>query len=389
MDLSTLFKEDKVGERLVYHVYEIHAWGEKAELDIRLKLVCKDFRKFAIQYNRTPRYAVAEYWDGIDDMLKDFKEGHIAKMLRELDLTMYWDMFDRPRVHAHFEQYALDPDLFNVLTTMGVKSGDHLDKMMMRFRSSVGAKNAKTVRNQRIAAENDSVWRENVAEVAVHMARIAAENEDKKIRANWEAHLTSQQPFRGEQEMKESEALEKNYRDEEQKEKEDMRVILCKYDLEEDLDKLSRVSVFRLDDIAFMYEEDCLNLKGDLAKYQSVFAQESQANAVTDKAAKKRRVGGFADKNDEARLEKESRDEKQEQKEALRVVLCKYDLEEDLDNLWNMGVWVLDDIVHLDEADCLNLKGNLAKYQSVLAQENQANANAEYRQRSGLAHWLA
>lgn len=242
MDLSTLFQEDKVGERLVYHVYEIHAWAETAELDIRLKLVCKDFRKFAIQYNRTPRYAVARYWDGIDDTLNDFKEGHIAKMLRELDLMMYWDMFERPRVHMFFHQYALDPDLFKVLTTMGVETGDHLDKMMMRFRSRSGAENAKTVEKLRIAAENDSVWRETRGEVV-------AANDKKRPR------------------------------DEKENVKEAMRVILCKYDLEEDLDNLCKMGVEILDDIAFLEEADCLNLKGDLAKYKSVVAHENEANA--------------------------------------------------------------------------------------------------------------
>ena len=152
MDLSTLFKEDKVAKTVVYHVYEIEVfddWGKRPALDKMLKHVCRQFRNLAIEYNRTPRYTVAKYWDGMDDMLSDFKEGHVAKMLRELDLMMYWDIFEQRM--RYFEQYALDPDLFAHLKEMGVQNGDHIDKMMQHFSAGMDVGEMKTFEKLRIA----------------------------------------------------------------------------------------------------------------------------------------------------------------------------------------------------------------------------------------------
>ena len=64
------------------------------------------------------------------------------------------------------------------------------------------------------------------------------------------------------------------------KKKEAMRVILCKYDLEDDLDKVWALGVRRLRDISYMKKEDVIDckLKGTLAEYKHIYRQEKASN---------------------------------------------------------------------------------------------------------------
>ena len=59
-----------------------------------------------------------------------------------------------------------------------------------------------------------------------------------------------------------------------------MRVILCKYDLEDDLDKVWKLGLRRLRDIPYMTEEDVIDckLKGTLAEYKHIYRQEKASN---------------------------------------------------------------------------------------------------------------
>ena len=64
------------------------------------------------------------------------------------------------------------------------------------------------------------------------------------------------------------------------KKKEAMRVILHKYDLEDDLDKVWALGVRRLRDIPYMTKEDVIDckLKGTLAQYNHIYTQEEASN---------------------------------------------------------------------------------------------------------------
>ena len=64
------------------------------------------------------------------------------------------------------------------------------------------------------------------------------------------------------------------------KKKEAMRVILRKYDLEDDLDKVWALGVHRLRGIPCMTEEDVINckLKGTLDEYKHIYTQEKASN---------------------------------------------------------------------------------------------------------------
>jgi hypothetical protein len=133
-------------------------WDKRPGLDKMLKIVCKQFRNLAIEYNHTPRYAVAEYWDGINDILSDFKESHVAKMLRDLDLMMYWDIFEK-REGVYFENYALDSGLFENLQNMGIMNVDHIEKMMKYFRSGRYAGEGKNLKRLRSLSKKDEAYK--------------------------------------------------------------------------------------------------------------------------------------------------------------------------------------------------------------------------------------
>ena len=100
--VNILILQDPIIKHVVFHVFEIEKasdWKNWDYLNIMLQMVCKKFKKVAFDYNRTPRYTLAPNWNTIQDICADFRDSHLAKMLRELDLMQYWDCFKKEKMY--------------------------------------------------------------------------------------------------------------------------------------------------------------------------------------------------------------------------------------------------------------------------------------------------
>jgi hypothetical protein len=98
--VNILMLQDPIIKRVVFHVFEIQQISDHEKwdnLNAMLQIVCKKFKNVVFVYNRTPRYALAANYNTVSDIVADFKDGHLAKMLRELDLMQYWDHFKKKK----------------------------------------------------------------------------------------------------------------------------------------------------------------------------------------------------------------------------------------------------------------------------------------------------
>jgi hypothetical protein len=99
----------------VFQVFEIQKasdWKNRDYLNAMLQIVCKKFKALVFDYNRTPRYTLAANWNTVHDICADFKDGHLAKMLRELDLMQYWNNFKQYNMYGFaMNVKTLDADL--------------------------------------------------------------------------------------------------------------------------------------------------------------------------------------------------------------------------------------------------------------------------------------
>lgn len=103
--MNILMLQDEIIKRVVFHVFEIQQISDHEKwdkLNAMLQIVCKKFNKVVFVYNRTPRYALAENYNTACDIVADFKDSHLAKMLRELDLMHYWDHFKKSKQSMYF-----------------------------------------------------------------------------------------------------------------------------------------------------------------------------------------------------------------------------------------------------------------------------------------------
>ena len=96
------FTLDTFAKSVVFQVFEIQKSSDHEKwdnLNAMLQIVCKKFKALVFDYNRTPRYTLAANWNTVQDICADFKDGHLAKMLRELNLMQYWDRFKKNHMY--------------------------------------------------------------------------------------------------------------------------------------------------------------------------------------------------------------------------------------------------------------------------------------------------
>lgn len=101
--MNPLILEDQIITPVVFQVFEIQKSSDHEKwdhLNAMLQIVCKKFNKVVFAYNRTPRFALAANYNTLSDILADFKDSHLAKMLRELGLMQYWDRFKKQNMYT-------------------------------------------------------------------------------------------------------------------------------------------------------------------------------------------------------------------------------------------------------------------------------------------------
>jgi hypothetical protein len=101
--MKPMILQDPIITPVVFQVFEIQKSSDYEkwdDLNTMLQMVCKKFKKVVFDYNRTPRYALAANYNTIQDILADFKDSHLAKMLRELGLMQYWDRFKNDHMYS-------------------------------------------------------------------------------------------------------------------------------------------------------------------------------------------------------------------------------------------------------------------------------------------------
>ena len=120
--MNPLILEDPIITPVVFQVFEIQKSSDHEkwdDLNSMLQIVCKKFNKVVFAYNRTPRFALAANYNTVSDILADFKDSHLAKMLRELGLMQYWDRFKNEKM------YFLARNLKYLETSWGVRDEAH------------------------------------------------------------------------------------------------------------------------------------------------------------------------------------------------------------------------------------------------------------------------
>lgn len=112
------FTLDTFAKSVVFQVFEIQKssdWKNRDYLNAMLQIVCKKFKALVFDYNRTPRYTLATNWNTVHDIVADFKDGHLAKMLRELNLMQYWNNFKKYNMYTFATNVKnLDADLHDI-----------------------------------------------------------------------------------------------------------------------------------------------------------------------------------------------------------------------------------------------------------------------------------
>ena len=103
--MNPVILQDPIVKHVVFQVFEIEKpmefdYEQLEKINVMLQMVCKKFKKVVFDYHHTPRKGLAANYNTIQDILADFKNSHLAKMLRELGLMQYWDRFKNDSMYS-------------------------------------------------------------------------------------------------------------------------------------------------------------------------------------------------------------------------------------------------------------------------------------------------